>query len=155
MPGITSNIIELSVFCRKGTTVRYLLLRRARDEKLYPNIWQFITGKIKKKEDAITAAIRELKEETALKPKMIWVVPGILSFYDPDSDIINLSPFLAVEVDYNVKVKLSHEHDKSDWFTYKEAVRRLIWPSQREGLKIVKNFIIEKKKTADLTRIKL
>ena len=153
MPEIVSEIVELSVFSRKSGQIRYLLLRRSTRKKPYPGIWQFITGNIRKKESSLTAALRELKEETNLEPKGIWVVPHILQFFDPSADKIHNSPLFTVEVNNRATVRLSAEHDKFLWLGYKEAVKKLVWPSQREGLRVTHEYIIRGQEVARLTRL--
>ena len=119
---ITCNLIELCVFKKESGQPRYLLLHRTKDEKIYPNLWQFITGSIEENEKAADAAVRELSEETGLKPKSIWVVPYVLSFYNADWDSVNLCPFFAAEIQDSRSVQISDEHDDFGWFTYDEAI---------------------------------
>jgi dATP pyrophosphohydrolase len=154
MPQIVSEIVELSVFSRKSKHIRYLLLRRAKQKKPYPGIWQFITGRVKEGENCLNAAMRELKEETGLSPKAIWLVPRMLQFYDVSTDKIHLSPLFSAEAEDDAEIHLSNEHDKFVWLTYKEAIRRLVWPAQRDGLEVIHKFIIGGKEVSRLTRIR-
>jgi dATP pyrophosphohydrolase len=145
MSKISSSIVELCVFKKESGKVKYLLLHRTVDEKVYPNLWQFITGSIEENEKAKDAAIRELAEETGLKPKSLWIVPYVLSFYNSEWDSVNLCPFFATEVHGDSLIQLSDEHDDFGWFSYEEAIQKLVWPSWREGLKIVNEYIIANK----------
>lgn len=154
MPQVISEIVELSVFYRKSKQTRYLLLRRAKHKKPYPGIWQFITGRVEEGESSIDAALRELREETGLPPKAMWLVPYTLQFYDASNDKIHLSPLFAVEVDSRAEIRLSGEHDKFAWLTYRQAIGRLVWPVQREGLEVIQKFIIGGKEVSHLTRIR-
>lgn len=153
MPVLESKLIEVCVFKKEIKHPLYLLLHRAGGEKIYPNIWQFITGSIEDKERAVDAAIREVIEETGIKPTAIWVVPCVLSFYDANSDTINVCPFFAAEVNENISVQLSSEHDNFGWFTYDEAIHRLELPSWKEGLRIVNEYIVLSGEGANLQRI--
>ena len=153
MSNLNSSIIELSVFKIENNQPRYLLLHRTKEEKIYPNIWQFITGSIEGNEKAVDAALRELSEETGLKPKSLWVIPYVLSFYNADWDSMNLCPFFAAEVEGRDTIRLSDEHDDFGWFSYDEAVRKLVWPSWKEGLRIVNEYIVDQGEAANLHRV--
>jgi 8-oxo-dGTP pyrophosphatase MutT (NUDIX family) len=150
---LSSSIIELCAFKIENGQPLYLLLHRTKDEGVYPNIWQFITGSIEKNEKAADAALRELSEETGLKPKSFWVVPYILSFYNAEWDSVNLCPFFATEISIGSSVVLSNEHDHFGWFTYDDAIAKLVWPSWKEGLRIVHEYIAGLPNTANMHRI--
>jgi dATP pyrophosphohydrolase len=154
MPEIVSEIVELSVFSRKNRQVRYLLLRRSKNKNPHPGIWQFITGRVKAHETCLNAALRELREETNLKPKSIWLVPHILQFYDASTDRIHNSPLFTIEAEDPAKLRISAEHDKFAWLPYKQAISRLVWPAQRDGLRITNEYIIMGKEVSRLTRIR-
>ena len=133
---------------------QFLILRRAAGETPYPGIWQIVTGKIKGKESALDAALRELREETDLKVKKCWSVPFIDSYFDPSTDTIQLAPVFAAEVDDRLEVKLSDEHQAFIWAEYREARDKVIWPGQSKALEIVQEFIIGGKEAAVLSEIK-
>ena len=151
---IAANIIEVCIFKFEKDRPWYLLLHRAKDEKIYPDIWQFVSGSIDGDEKAVVAAYRELQEETGLKPKAFWVVPFVNSFYDPGWDSVNLSPLFAAQVNAADEPKLSDEHDQYGWYLFEDAVRKLVWPGQKEGMRIVHEYIVKGEKAANLTRIK-
>lgn len=153
MPLLASKLIEVCVFKKGDKHPLYLLLHRAGGEKIYPNIWQFITGSIEDNEKAMDAAVREVIEETSIKPTALWVVPYILSFYDAGADAINICPFFAAQVNENISVRLSDEHDDFGWFTLDEAIQKLVWHNQREGIRIVHDHIVNCIPTENLTHI--
>jgi dATP pyrophosphohydrolase len=151
---VVSKIIEVCIFKIENGNPLYLLLRRAGDEKIYPGIWQFVTGSIEGNEKAVEAALREVSEETGLTPKAFWVVPFVNSFYDPDADAVNLSPLFAAEVEIGEKLRLSGEHSEFGWYHYEDAIKKLVWPGQREGLRIVREYILSDEKASQLTRFR-
>ena len=151
---IACKIVEVCVFKFENDRPLYLLLHRSKDEKIYPDIWQLISGSIEGTEKAYEAAMRELTEETGMKPKAFWVVPFVNSFYDHDYDAVNLSPLFAAQVEPGDEPKLSSEHYESGWFLYADAVRQLVWPGQREGLRIVDEYVIKGEEAGKLTRIR-
>ena len=155
MPQINCRIIEICVFKISRGQPEYLLLHRAEREKVYPGIWQLLSGTIEKNERTYDAALREFKEETRLKVRRFWVAPFVNSFYEPDYDAINLSPLFVVEVEGRSVPHLSSEHSEYGWFPYEQALEKLVWPGQRAGLKIAHECIVGGEKPAKLLELKL
>lgn len=145
----------MCVFKMDGAGPQYLLLERSNDDKIYPGIWQWITGTKRDTESAVKAAVRELEEETALKPRRLWVVPHVNSFYVAASDTVHLSPFFAVEVSPNDEPQMSVEHQGYEWCRFERAREKLVWPGQRRGLEIVHEYITGEAAAARLTQITL
>ncbi len=154
MPLITCRIVEICVFRFIKDQPEYLLLHRAKDEKVYPGIWQLMSGTIEKEEGGVEAALREFREETGMKVERFWVVPYVNSFYDPDYDAINLSPLFAAQVDEGSEPRLSREHFEYGWFTYEEASRKLVWPGQRAGLKVTHEYVVRGEQAATLLQMR-
>ncbi|MGB5875719.1 MAG: NUDIX domain-containing protein [Bacteroidota bacterium] len=142
MPGIVSRIVEVVVFRFTHDRPEYLLLRRAREEKIYPGMWQIITGKVREGETAVQAARRELLEETRISPERFWVLPYTGTFYDPGMDAIQISPFFAAQAPEQADPVLSNEHAAFRWLSVEEASRMLVWTGQREGLRLVHECIV-------------
>ncbi len=153
MPALVSKIVEVYPFRFSRDRVEHLLLRRASGDLLYPGIWQIVTGSIEKGETALAAAQREFREETGLDPLRFWTVPLVGTFYDHHSDEINLCALFACQVSDAVLPVLSAEHDRFCWAPFHEAESRLVWPGQREGLKIVEGFIAGGEETGRLLRL--
>ena len=153
MTSIVCRIVEVCVFKTRDGETHFLLLRRAADEKVYPGIWQFISGGIEESEKAFDAALRELGEETRLQPTAFWNVPFTNSFYDHRRDTMNVSPFFVAEVTAESEPTISAEHHEYAWFGFEEANRKLVWPGQREGLKMVRNYILSGEEAGKLTRL--
>lgn len=141
MVTIVSRLVEVCVFAHPDTGPEFLLLRRSPSEKVYPGLWQFVTGALEGAEKAVDAALRELEEETGLRPVHFWTVPHVSVFYDAPRDSMNLCPVFAARVDPRGAPKLSAEHSEYLWCGYDDAVRTLVWPGQRESLRIVRDFI--------------
>lgn len=154
MPLIAGKIVEVCVFKFEKDRPWYLLLHRSMSEKIYPNIWQFVSGSIEGDEKAVDAAYRELHEETGMTPKAFWVVPFVNSFYDPEWDSVNLSPMFAAQVETGSTPFLSEEHYEFGWFSYEDALRKLVWPGQREGMRIVQEYIVRGTQAGITTRLR-
>jgi len=158
MPKIESLYIEVCVFKYVDGIPSYLILQRSDTEKVYPCLFQFITGVIEKKMDgepetAIEAALREINEEINISPQNFWTVPYINSFYVPQEDIVNVSPLFLAEVSENSIVTLSDEHQSFEWLEYSDAIERLTWPGQKKGLEIINNFLCRKENWGEKTKI--
>jgi len=145
--------VEVCAFRYNKSKVHFLVLQRAQDEKLYPGLWQIVTGTMKKKEHALKAAMRELKEETGLSARRCWTVPYVDSYFDRAKNTIQFVPVFAVELKSSSIVRLSSEHQDFEWLTIDAARRQLVWPGQRRALEIVNEFIIRNKQTAQVVEI--
>ena len=99
------------------------------------------------------AALRELLEETGLKPSAFWVVPYLSTFYEHRSDAVHLCPMFAAQVRVGAQPALSSEHDAFEWCDADRAAKLLVWPGQREGLRIVHEYIVRGEKAAEITKI--
>lgn len=140
MPEILSKYIECYVYRFTGNYIKYLLLKRSKDKDPYPGIWQIVTGRIEKDEEAHTTALREVKEETGLEVVKCFVHPKINEFYTPHNDKIYLIPVFAAEA-LNEKVIMSEEHVEYKWLKFEEAFKLIHWYSQKENLKILNDIL--------------
>lgn len=150
---IINQIVEVCVFRTLKTGVHFLVLQRAVEEKLYPGLWQIVTGTMKKHESALKAALRELKEETGLHPRRCWTIPYVDTYFDLAKNTIQLVPVFAVEIDSSSTPHLSSEHQRFEWLRFEDALQRIVWPGQRRSMEIVNEFIIGNKETANLVEI--
>ncbi len=155
MPNIASTIVEVCVFRRSANRPEYLLLHRAEHDRIYPGIWQLVSGSIEPGETAEKAALRELREETKLLPKRFWVVPLVNSFYVPSRDVLHFTTVFAAEVNVGEEVGLSSEHQNSSWLSSRDAMKTLVWPGQRNVISMVQEFIIQSPTNSNLTEISL
>jgi dihydroneopterin triphosphate diphosphatase len=150
---IVNQIVEVCVFRTLKAETHFLVLQRAQEEKLYPGLWQIMTGTMKKNESAFKAALRELKEETGLRPQRCWTIPYVDTYYDLAKDRIQLVPVFAVELDSSSPLRLSSEHQRFEWLRFEEARERLVWPGQKRSMDVVHEFIVGNKETAQLVEI--
>lgn len=153
MSAIRSEFVEVVVFKRGRRETKYLILQRAASEKLYPNLWQFVTGRVDTGETALGAARREMQEETGLAPIRFWNVPFIASFYDATADAVFLNPIFAAEVHSDAEPRLSAEHQQYRWSDNEEADALLVWPNNREALALIHSYIAAQKKVAPLVEL--
>ena len=142
MPAVAANTVEICLFRFRQDRPEYLLLKRSASEDLYPGLWQIVTGTVGPGERGLDAAVREVREETSLRPFQLWVVPVITGFYDAVSDSISFIPAFAGQVDPLENPRLSDEHESFEWLPLDRAVRRLVWPGQKNLLEMVDQAII-------------
>ena len=150
---LNASMIEAHIYRKRKGKFEFLILKRAEHE-LYPGLWQMVTGKIKKEEKAFETARREVKEESNLSTKKIFVVPVVNSFYSTLDDTVNFVPVFLCMVDENDKVKISDEHCKFRWVDKEKAKKMLAWPGQRRSLDIIYDFITKKDEEIHFVEIK-
>ena len=119
----------------------------------YPGIWQYVTGSLEGAEKASEAALRELHEETGFTPIHFWNVPFVNSFLDASRDVIHLLPLFAAQVESGKMPQLSSEHSEFQWLFFEEAMKKLVWPGQKTGLKIIHETIVTGEKPPFLEKL--
>ncbi len=142
MSGVRSSMIEVCIFRFDGSAPSYLMLRRSESERMYPWLWQYVTGKVEEGETAVEGALRELREETGLAPVHFWSVPFVNALYDLRNDTVEHLPLFCAQVGAGAEPVLSAEHAAAEWLPFREAMARLVWPGQRRGLEIVHEYLV-------------
>lgn len=142
MPRLESSIVEVCIFKRTRGGPAFLMLRRAKTEKVYPGMWQIVTGKIKRGEKAVWAAVRELREETGLQPAHLWIAPIVGSFFDAGRDTVHMCPLFIAEVKEQAEPVLSKEHEAFEWAIPDRAHELLVWPGHHNAVRVALEYII-------------
>ncbi len=150
-PGV--SLIEVYPFRFHENRIQYLLLKRAPHDRLYPGIWQIVTGTIEEGETAVRAALREVNEETSLKPLKFWVLPDTASFYDHRKDLVQFCALFSCQLPDGKEPTLSEEHDAWLWCSAQAAKPLLAWPSQRDHVDLVERTIVRGDQSSDLLDI--
>lgn len=140
MTTIITNCVDVVIFSRQEAIPRYLLLHRATQQR-YAGHWRLLTGKIMEGETAVTAAVHELLQETALRPLKLWALDYVHAYYDHLIDATLLIPVFVVEVSSQT-VQLSAEHDQARWLGYEQSLELLTWHGQREALRRAEEDIV-------------
>lgn len=151
---IISKLIEAHIFRRNKNKLEFLAMKRIEGGP-YPNIWQMVTGTIKRNEKAYKTAFREIKEETGLTPLRLWVLPKINSFYSSEDDCIFMIPVFAAEVNIDDLVTLSFEHSEFKWVDKTEIIKLLAWPGQKKSVEIISEYLLRENEIMKLVEIKL
>ena len=129
MTEIVTRVIDCWVICKENDHIKYLIMKRAED-LLYDGIYHCVHGKINVGEKAWETAVRELYEETGLKPTQLWTADITSSFYEAPEDRFNLVPVFVALVDTQ-EINLSKEHDTFEWLTFSEARHRVTWNNHK------------------------
>lgn len=154
MPTVSTDLVDVYVFRRHPTGVELLLLRRSPDKRL-GGTWQAVHGKVEPGETAVQAALRELHEETGLRPVFFWQLEGLNTFYMAGTDRVMMCPGFAAEVEPEAGVRLCHEHTAFRWEPIERALAELMWPGQRRAVRELLDHIIAPSAAEPHLRIEL
>lgn len=155
MPKVVCNIIEVCIFSFENKEPLYLLLKRSKSEKLYPDAWQVVTGSIEPGESALQGALRELKEETGYHPQKFWITPHVNTFFSVPNDTLNHTVIFAAQVAAKTDPELSQEHYQFGWYPIEKAKALCVWPGQIQALEIVHRFIVSGHKASEFSEISI
>ncbi len=140
------DLIECWVFrVLEPGRVEYLLIRRAPD-RIFPGLWQCVTGGVEAGERIPETALRELREETGLEPAALagfYDLDMAYEFYDEGPDAMVVAAALAARVAPEATITLSHEHDAARWVDREEALRLAIWPAYAEALERIERRLLD------------
>jgi 8-oxo-dGTP pyrophosphatase MutT (NUDIX family) len=117
-----------------GTEI--LLIRRAAD-RMYPGLWQCVTGKLEIGERIADGALREVAEETGLRPADLEAVfeTDIVNWFHVESlDMLLCEAVFAARVRPGVEVVVSDEHEDHRWLTPEEAKGLVTWPAYERAI---------------------
>ena len=123
------------VFYKTNDKFYFLLLK-------YPSYWGLPKGKIEFGESDIKTALREIKEETGLKVK---IIPGFKEkttfFYSFKGEkILKEVIWFLAEAD-NMKVKISYEHEDYIWLPYPEVLDKITFDNDKKLVEKAMRFL--------------
>ena len=128
-----------------GRGLEILLLRRA-PERTLAGLWQGVSGRLEDDESIVDGALRELREETGLVPadlETFYDLDQVNSFHVASLDGIVDAAVFAARLGPDTPVRLSHEHDRAEWVSADEAVRRSVWPAYRESIARIRDHLVD------------
>jgi 8-oxo-dGTP pyrophosphatase MutT (NUDIX family) len=122
-----------------------LLIRRA-PHRIFPGLWQCVTGGVEPGELVPAAAMREVREETGLGPAEIeafYDLDQVAPFYDEGTDAVVVSAIFAARVRPDAEAHESWEHDSLRWVPAADAPRLAVWPSYGESVRRVRDMLLD------------
>jgi 8-oxo-dGTP pyrophosphatase MutT (NUDIX family) len=123
-----------------GERLEILLIRRAA-HRIFPGLWQCVTGGVEPGERVPEAAMREVLEETGLGAAEIerfYDLDQVAPFYDDGLDAVVVSAIFAARVRPSAEPRASHEHDGMRWVPADDAARLTVWPSYADSIRRVR-----------------
>lgn len=130
MEGTRINIespgVNVAVVKKDYDGWKFLVLKRAEGES-YGGFWGFMTGGKRGDETVAQVVVRELKEETSLKPLSMWATEYLVQFYEPEFDAIWILPLIVAVVPETAEVKLSAENCEYRWLTADKGRHLVSW----------------------------
>ena len=140
------DLVECWVFrVSPSAGVEILLIRRA-THRIFPGLWQCVTGGIEPGERVPEAALREVREETGLAGADIeafYDLDQVAPFYDEGADSVVVSAILAVRVRPDAVAAVSWEHDDMRWLPASEVPAAVVWPSYAETVRRVAEVLTD------------
>ncbi len=96
---------------------KVLLLQRAASERVLPNLWKLPSGKKEPPETSSQAVVREFKEETGLKVRVLKPISVFDYRFIKDKQrfVATQINFLVKHAGCRLKIKLSPEHRAYKW----------------------------------------
>jgi 8-oxo-dGTP pyrophosphatase MutT (NUDIX family) len=118
------------VYKREDEIIYFLLLQYTAGH------WDFAKGKVEEQESLHETAVRELFEETGLRPAVTQDFSYTMQYTlpRPDGSTIPKEVTLFLTTVYDDPIKLSSEHRSFGWFPYETALARLTYSNAQHAL---------------------
>lgn len=146
MTVVRPNMVECWVFrVRAPGRLELLLIRRA-EHRIFPGLWQCVTGGLLPGERVPMAALREVEEETGIPraaTEAFYDLDQTSQFYDEGFDGVITAVVFALRVAPGVEPALSSEHDAFCWVEPDEALRLAVWPLYRESIERIRGRLLD------------
>ncbi|MDP0929528.1 NUDIX domain-containing protein [Paracoccus onubensis] len=149
MPEIAIRSFLASLVAVRKTEARHEVLLLKRSQSLVGE-WCQVAGGIEEGETAWQTALRELEEETGLKPISLYSADTCEQFYEARRDSITIAPVFVGFIDSASKVVLNHEHSDYCWVSFDEAVEMVAFGGQRRILRWIEDEFVKRRPSKHL-----
>jgi len=142
-PSAVKRKVQVVVFTRRPR-LQVLVLRRPPERG---HIWQPVTGNVDASDSSLDeAARRELAEETGIDTFVDLTNTGH-DFTFRKGPVQFVERVIGVETDGPVAVTLSSEHVEFAWLTPDDALRRIEWDTNKQGVTRVIDAVSDEQST--------
>lgn len=118
MKSIVQKVIAGIAIVNKN---KILIIQRAADEDILPNLWEFPSGKKEPMENIEDTARREAKEETGLDIKIDKPISVFNFGWEKENEIRDATEIVFLgQIEGVSEIKLSSEHQNFAWITKNE-----------------------------------
>lgn len=134
------DLVACWLFRLAPAELEILLIRRA-NGRPYPGLWQCVTGRLEPGERITAAALREVEEETGLRPddlEIVFETEHVNLFHEVLVDALMVEAVFAARVRPTAIVTLSHEHDGHQWLAPEAAAKLVTWPAYERAIDAVR-----------------
>lgn len=138
---IRSFLVSLVAVRKIETQHEVLLLRRTQTLK---GEWCQVAGSIEEGETAWQTALRELDEETGLRPDALYSADICEQFYEAGRDAVTIAPVFVAFIDNSATVTLNHEHSEYRWASFGDAVEMVAFGGQRRVLNWIEDEFVKR-----------
>jgi 8-oxo-dGTP pyrophosphatase MutT (NUDIX family) len=135
MAQIEIGTVDVFVISPRHAGWRVLALQRAADTRC-PGAWETVHGHIEPNEEPEDAAVREVAEETGLRVDRLYNV-RVQPFYLHKTHTLQMAIVFAAFVDEPGPTVTGPEHERAEWLSVDEALRRFNFPAERESMRTV------------------
>ncbi|HEY3235476.1 MAG TPA: NUDIX domain-containing protein [Polyangiaceae bacterium] len=125
-----------------GRSHEFLQLYRAQGSYM-AQTWQIVRGGVERGESYVSAAIRELREETGLAPTEFYRLGTVESFYTAIDDTLWHSVAFCALVGREQPVVLNQEHTDFRWVSRDRIEKCTMWSSELELFRDVCRTILD------------
>ena len=122
------------MYSKNNDKIEYLIIKRSEKDG---GFWQGVTGTLEEGEKLKECLIREIKEELGIvNINKISEIEEIIQWAKKTGFMITEYVF-SVELDRNINITLSEEHDDYKWCDFNEAYQWLGKDNNKNTLKMI------------------
>ncbi len=137
MSPLRPDLVACWLFRTAGDGRLEILLIHRAPGRMYPGLWQCVTGRLEAGETIVSGALREVAEETGVGPADIEAAfeTDIVNWFHEDAvDGLMSEAVFAARLRADVSIALSDEHDDFRWLSPTGAHELVVWPAYHRAI---------------------